>query len=106
MNGISGCSARCKASSISASVRRVPRFAASDVVSTCRTGFVSSRYQIAELVPRELVERGGGEVEAIVVQRAFHLLQHLAEARANPAIRDGELDGAARGGRVLRPASS
>src|ERR1700730_14587082 len=45
MNGMNGCNARCNASRISASVRRVPRLAASEALSDCNTGLVSSRYQ-------------------------------------------------------------
>ncbi len=45
---------------------------------------------VAELVPGEFVQRRGGEVEAIVVERRVHLRQRVSEARDDPAVGHGE----------------
>ena len=102
MNGMSGCSARCSASSTSS--ERAARAALRRVAK--RFGLQHRLGQlevpVAELVPRELVERRGGEIEAVLAQGRFDLLQHLAEARADPAVRDRQLRGAASTGAVRR----
>ena len=41
---------------------------------------------VAELVPGELIERAGGEIEAVLVERALDRADRGAQARADPAI--------------------
>ena len=49
---------------------------------------------VAELVPGEFVQRGRGEVEAVLVERAIYLRERGGESRDDPAIRDGQFGGA------------
>src|SRR6202007_2259329 len=50
---------------------------------------------VAEVVPRELVERGGGIVEAVLAEGALDGCEHAAEARPDPPVGDRELHGLA-----------
>ena len=57
---------------------------------------------VAEVVPGELVQGTGRIIEAVVGERALDRLDRAAEARADPAVGDRQLDGrAGRRGRAL-----
>src|SRR4029077_7815294 len=57
---------------------------------------------VTEVVPGELVERRGGEVETVVAQRLLDGGQRAAEACAHPAVGDRQLRRlAGRRGRLL-----
>src|SRR5262245_29068486 len=45
---------------------------------------------VTELVPRELVERSRGVIEAIVAECRFHCIDHSTESGEDPSIHDGE----------------
>ncbi len=64
MNGMNGCASRSVASSTRASVRRVPRCAASSPCASC--DLRELQVPVAELVPDELVDRLRREVEAVL----------------------------------------
>ena len=45
---------------------------------------------VAEFVPGELVQRRGGEIEAVLGERAVYLRQRGGESRHDPAVGDGK----------------
>ena len=68
MNGMSGCSARCSASSTSSSVRAGAALGGAARRLGLQHRLGELEVPVAELVPGELVERARGEVEAVVAR--------------------------------------